>query len=127
MIGLFCRISSLLKCSFAKETCNFKEPTNRSHPIVRILVKVGRHSWVDYFLGCKKQKISYQLVLVLSKVFLYGVATISRLLKIIGFVGEYRSLLWGSFAKETYNFKEPINRSHPIPFIEYQRPPKKSL
>ena len=33
MIGLFCRISSLLQGSFAKETCNFKEPTNRSHPI----------------------------------------------------------------------------------------------
>jgi len=25
------------------------------------------------------------------------------------------SLLQGSFAKETYNFKEPTNRSHPIP------------
>jgi len=32
--GLFCRISSLLYGSLAKETCNFKEPTNRSHPIV---------------------------------------------------------------------------------------------
>ena len=34
MIGLFCRISSLLQGSFAKETCNFKEPTHRSLPIV---------------------------------------------------------------------------------------------
>ena len=32
-IGLFCRIGSLLQGSFTKETCNFKEPTNRSHPI----------------------------------------------------------------------------------------------
>ena len=32
-IGLFCGIPSLLKGCFAKETCNFKEPTNRSHPI----------------------------------------------------------------------------------------------
>jgi hypothetical protein len=32
-ISLFCRISSLLQGSFAKETCQFKEPTNRSHPI----------------------------------------------------------------------------------------------
>jgi len=31
-IGLFCRISSLLQGSFAKETYNFKEPTDRSHP-----------------------------------------------------------------------------------------------
>ena len=33
MIGLFCRIQSLLQGSFAKETCNFKEPINRSHPM----------------------------------------------------------------------------------------------
>jgi len=31
--GLFCRISSLLYGSFAKETYNLNEPTNRSHPI----------------------------------------------------------------------------------------------
>ena len=33
MIGLICRISSLLQGSFAKEPYHFKEPTNRSHPI----------------------------------------------------------------------------------------------
>jgi len=44
----------------------------------------------------------------------YGVATISRLLKIIGLFCRISSLLQGSFAKETYNFKEPTNRSHPI-------------
>ena len=32
-IGLFCRISSLCKGSFTKETYDFKEPTNRSHTI----------------------------------------------------------------------------------------------
>ena len=45
----------------------------------------------------------------------YGVATICRLLKIIGLSCRIWSLLQGSFAKETYNFKEPTNRSHPIP------------
>jgi len=44
----------------------------------------------------------------------YGVATISRLLKIIGLFCRIQSLLQGSFAKETYDFKEPTNRSHPI-------------
>jgi len=44
----------------------------------------------------------------------YGVATISRLLKIIGLFCRDLSLLYGSFAKETYNLKEPTNRSHPI-------------
>ena len=33
IIGLFCRIWSLSKGFFAKETCNFKEHANRSHPI----------------------------------------------------------------------------------------------
>jgi len=42
------------------------------------------------------------------------VATISRLLKIIGLFCTILGLLQGSFAKETYNFKEPTNRSHPI-------------
>ena len=33
IIGLFCSIASLLYNSFAKETCNFIDPTNQSHPI----------------------------------------------------------------------------------------------
>ena len=43
----------------------------------------------------------------------YVVATISRFLKIIGLFCRTSSLLQG-FATETNNFKEPINRSHPI-------------
>jgi len=44
----------------------------------------------------------------------YGVATISRLLKIIGLFCK-RALEKRLYsAKETYNFKEPTNRSHPI-------------
>ena len=33
IIGLFCRTSSLLLGSFAKEPYNFIDPTNQSHPI----------------------------------------------------------------------------------------------
>ena len=44
----------------------------------------------------------------------YAVATISRLLKIIGLVCRMSSILQGSFAKEACNFTEPTNRSHPI-------------
>ena len=44
----------------------------------------------------------------------YGMATISRLLTIIGHFCRILSLLQGSFAKKTYDFKEPTNRSHPI-------------
>jgi len=46
--------------------------------------------------------------------FLYGVATISRLLRMIGLFCRISSLLQGSFAKETYDFEEPTNHSHPI-------------
>jgi len=41
-------------------------------------------------------------------------STISRLLKIKGLFCRLQSLLQGSFAKETNNFKEPIHRGHPI-------------
>jgi len=44
----------------------------------------------------------------------YGVATISRLLKIIGLFCKRALLKMLYSAKETYNFKEPTNRSHPI-------------
>ena len=44
----------------------------------------------------------------------YGVATISRLLKIIRLFCRISSLLQGSCEKETYNFEEPTHRSHPI-------------
>jgi len=42
----------------------------------------------------------------------WGVATNSRLLKIIGLFCRIWSLLQGSFAKETFPFKEPTNRRH---------------
>ena len=50
-----------------------------------------------------------------EKSFCYGVATMSRLLRIIGLFCRISSLSLGSFAKETYNFTEPTNRSYPIP------------
>ena len=44
----------------------------------------------------------------------YGVATISRLLKMIGLFCKRALQKRLRFSKETYNFKEPTNRSHPI-------------
>jgi len=38
----------------------------------------------------------------------------SRLLKFIGLFCRILCLLQGFFAKETYVFREPTNRSHPI-------------
>ena len=49
---------------------------------------------------------------------MYGVAMTSRLLQIIGLFCK-RALLKRLYsAKETYNFREPVNRSHPIPLTE---------
>jgi len=45
---------------------------------------------------------------------LYGVVTVSRLLKSIGLFCRISSLLQGSFAKETYNLKESTTCSHPV-------------
>jgi len=53
-----------------------------------------------------------QLIRIMSSV--YGVATISRLLKMIGLFCRTLSLLQGSFAREAYSFKVPSNPSHPI-------------
>ena len=96
IIGLFCRISSLLQGSFAKQTYNFKEPTNRSH---RIQIDA---TCLSFSLYIRNHNVGY------------GVATMSRMLKNTGLFAEYRSLLQSSFAKETYIFKHPTNRSHPI-------------
>jgi len=45
---------------------------------------------------------------------IYGVATVSRIDTIIGLFCRIASLLWGSFATETYNLINPTHHSHPI-------------
>jgi len=44
----------------------------------------------------------------------YGVATIGRLLEILGLFCKKALEKRPYSANETYNFKEPTNRSHPI-------------
>ena len=44
----------------------------------------------------------------------YGVATVSRINKIVGLFCRIWSLLYASFAKEPYNLIDPTNQSHPI-------------
>jgi len=44
----------------------------------------------------------------------YGVATVSRIDKIIVLFCKILSLLKVCFAKETYNLIDPTNQSHPI-------------
>ena len=70
---IFCRISSLLYGSFAKETYHFKEPTNRSHPIViHIYMSIHNSAYVCMFgeilldkspLGTPFSKVSFIAIL----------------------------------------------------------------
>jgi len=68
IIGLFCKRDLLKRHYSAKETCDFKEPTNRSHPIAPNR-SAALKDWG------------------------YRVATISRLLKIIRLFRRISSLL----------------------------------
>ena len=44
----------------------------------------------------------------------YGVATVSRIEKIVGLFCRILSLLLGSFVIETYNLIDATHQSHPI-------------
>ena len=109
-MGLFCK----------KETYNFKEPTSRSHPVYIYVWSHSSHSKLskgaqgEELGGGLRSRVTRSGSSHSSCIHIYWVATISRLLKIIGLFAEYRSLLQGSFAKETSRFKEPTSRSHSI-------------
>ena len=76
MIGLFCRILSLLQGSFAKETYNLKEPTSRSHSIPNTISQIfdavtmyTNHLWCQMLLHiymclyiCADIRCAYTLV-----------------------------------------------------------------
>jgi len=53
--------------------------------------------------------------------FEYEVATISRLLKIIGLFCKRALHKRPIFFEETYNFKEPTNHSHPLRLVTRER------
>ena len=57
IIGLFCRISSPLQGSVAKEIHNFKEPTNRSHPIDMSHGNDMWYSWDRIEMTCDTREI----------------------------------------------------------------------
>jgi len=51
IIGLFCKKSLLKSLYSAKETYNFKEPTNCSHPIA-LLITLAPTNILLYYLAC---------------------------------------------------------------------------
>jgi len=82
MIGLFCRISSLSQGSFAKETCDwnphFLTPQQCSDVVSKKLQFFRRRKALIPSQSASKHQKMVRLF------WHYGVATISRLLKIIG-------------------------------------------
>jgi len=54
------------------------------------------------------------LIVATSSISCHGVATISRLFEMIGLFCKRALLLRRYSARETYDFKEPTNRSHPM-------------
>jgi len=103
IIGLFRERALSKRLCSAKKTCNFKEP------IV---------TWSDLF----HTKMTIQSIRVMTHFDGSGVATICRLLQIIGLF--CKRALWNRLysVKDTSNFKEPTHRSHPIPYnFENQR------
>ena len=70
------------------------------------------HLWSVYVLTFYVQVCMHNHTRVCR--YTYGVATMSRLLQIIGLFCKRALQNRLYFAKETYNFKKPTNRSHPI-------------
>ena len=75
--------------------------------------------WGVFVCGCgcvlnTYTRILYQKLQVCTADCRYGVALVSRINEMIGLFCRISSLLYGSFAKETYNLIDLTNRSHPI-------------
>jgi len=70
--------------------------------------KIARMFYSDSHIFERQTYVTYR----------YGVATISRLLKMIGLFCKRALEKRRYSAKETYNLKEPTNRSHPIIHID---------
>ena len=113
--GLSCRISSLLQGTFAKETYDFKEPTNRRHPIWNNMSHV-LHEWImshmDQTCLTWMSHVPHdwviphtqELVMKAMDLNMYGVATISRLLQIIGLFLQNIVSFTGLFFKRDLSF-----------------------
>jgi len=85
----------------------------------RVVTQVSTHSHTHTHCNTLQHTTAHYNTLYLSdhqgdSLRGYGVATVSRIYKFIGLFCRILSLFWSSFAKETYNFVDPTNQSHPI-------------
>ena len=100
IIGLFCRISSLLQGSFAKETLDFKEPTNRSNPIVKTASRVqqiiGLHHMLEgSFYYTNAQANAYKIIGLSCRIHCRSVLqNVGRLFLLYAFACAFAVLGW---------------------------------
>jgi len=80
-------------------------PVREHNFISEIYLPVREHTWL---IGSRGIRILY------TNYAYGGVATVSRIDKIIGLFCRILSLLQGFFAKVTNNFIDPTDQSHPI-------------
>jgi len=99
--GIFRKRALYIVALLRKMTCNLRHPMTLHYPVTvpsyGICVLVARNSYM----------------LLVARDW-YGVASTSTLLRIIGLFCKRALQKRRYSAKETYNFKEPTNRSHPI-------------
>jgi len=72
-------------------------------------------TWTDFYLSTPPIPVSIPLYIYIVYTCYYGVAMMSRLLKITGLFCKRALQKRRYSARETYNLKELSNRSHPIP------------
>ena len=112
-IGLFCKSDLSKRRYSAKESYDFKEPTNGSHKIPPFALALTSTSFASPATHCNTlQHILWVFAILYQS---YGVAATSRLFKIIGLFCKRDLSKRRYSAKETYNFKEPTSRSQPSP------------
>ena len=106
-MGLFCRISFLLQGSFAKQTYNFKEPTNCSHPIrlvgsLKLQVCFAKEPYKTEYILEKRPMILRSLLIVANPQHFHWLWCVC-----LGIFCKRALQKRQHSAKDTYDFKEP--------------------